>query len=52
MNDIQLVGKTKAPLIGILVNGGRQQDIIDLAYNQLKKDFGVSDIFFEGNFQM
>ena len=50
MVDIQHVGKIKAPLMEIQVNGGSVQDKINWAYSHLEKDFGVSDVFNEGDF--
>jgi len=50
MNDIQHVGKIKAPLMEIQVNGGNVQDKINWAYSHFEKDFGVSDVFSEGDF--
>ena len=50
MNDIQHVGKIKAPLMEIQINGGSVQEKINWAYSHLEKDFGVSDVFSEGDF--
>ncbi len=50
MVDIQHVGKIKAPLMEIQVNGGSVQEKINWAYAHLEKDFGVSDVFNEGDF--
>jgi len=50
MNDIQHVGKIKAPLMEIQINGGTIQEKVNWAYSHLEKDFGVSDVFSEGDF--
>ena len=50
MRDIRHVGKIKAPLIEIQVNGGSVGEKIDWAFNHFEKEVRVSDVFSTGDF--
>ncbi len=50
MRDIQHVGKIKAPLMEIQVNGGSVEQKIDWAFNHFEKEVRVSDVFATGDF--
>ncbi len=50
MSDIKHVGKMKAPLIEIQVNGGSVQEKVAWAHSHLEKEVRVSDVFNPGDF--
>jgi large subunit ribosomal protein L3e len=50
MRDIRHVGKIKAPLMEIQVNGGNVEQKIDWAFSHFEKEVRVSDVFATGDF--
>jgi len=50
MRDIAHVGKIKAPLLEIQVNGGSVEQKLEWAQNHLEKEVRVNDVFAEGEF--
>lgn len=50
MKDIPHVGKIKAPLVEIQVNGGEVSDKLAWAESHLEKEVRISDVFAEGQF--
>lgn len=50
MKDIQHVGKIKAPLVEMQVNGKEVAEKVDWAENHLEKFVRISDVFSEGQF--
>jgi len=51
MRDVKHVGKIKAPLIEIQVNGGKNtEEKVVWAHNHLEKEVGVTDVFNNGEF--
>jgi large subunit ribosomal protein L3e len=50
MSDIPHIGKIKAPLMEIQVNGETVDKKIDWAYNHFEKEVRVSDVFQTGDF--
>jgi large subunit ribosomal protein L3e len=51
MKDIPHVGKIKAPLMEVQINGGKDvNEKLDWAHSHLEKEFGVADVFSTGDF--
>jgi large subunit ribosomal protein L3e len=50
MKDIPSVGKIKAPLMEIQVNGGTVDAKVDWAFNHFEKELRVGDVFQTGDF--
>lgn len=50
MSDIKHIGKIKAPLVEVQVNGGSVADKCAWAESHLEKEVGVSDVFNLGEF--
>jgi len=50
MSDIRHVGKIKAPLIEIQVNGGSVEEKVNWAFSHFEKEVRVSDVFNTGDF--
>ena len=50
MRDIQHVGKIKAPLMEIQVNGGSVEEKLEWAFSHFEKEVRVSDVFNNGDF--
>jgi large subunit ribosomal protein L3e len=50
MKDIPHVGKIKAPLVEIQVNGGTVEQKVEWAFNHFEKEVSVDDVFSTGDF--
>jgi len=50
MSDIRHVGKIKAPLLEIQVNGGSVDEKVQWAFDHFEKDVRVHDVFNTGDF--
>jgi large subunit ribosomal protein L3e len=50
MSDIRHVGKIKAPLIEIQVNGGSIDEKVQWAFSHFEKEVRISDVFNAGDF--
>lgn len=50
MKDIPHIGKIKAPLLEIQVNGGSIAQKVDFAYNHFEKEVRINDVFTTGDF--
>jgi large subunit ribosomal protein L3e len=50
MRDIRHVGKIKAPLMEIQVNGGNVEQKVDWAFSHFEKEVRISDVFATGDF--
>jgi len=50
MKDIPHIGKIKAPLIEIQVNGGSIEEKVEWGFNHFEKDVRINDVFATGEF--
>lgn len=50
MTDVRQLGKIKAPLLEIQVNGGNVEDKVNWAFSHFEKEVRVSDVFNTGDF--
>ena len=50
MRDVQHIGKIKAPLLEIQVNGGSVQEKVEWGFAHFEKEVRVADVFAEGSF--
>jgi len=50
MKDIQHIGKIKAPLLEIQINGGTIEQKVEWAYSHFEKEVRVDDVFSTGEF--
>lgn len=50
MSDVRHVGKIKAPLVEIQVNGGTVDEKVTWSFNHFEKEVRISDVFNAGDF--